>query len=221
MYQLIVATAHDVTALTLVEIIRQEKTPRTPVRVVQLHERYNPKTTDFSAVVDRIVALTQRTRGVNGGAEPKLLVHLGGNGAALFESLKEARKVYREIKEYPSPIATAPFGTEQPNVNKTAMAGKLKHEWEAGRIRFAEGLPALADLRSQLGQFTPKELPGGSLRFGDDEATEFDLGVVTLIISVAKDGRGRARVMDGWGEVSAPWDRKGGWDAHGAPAQRD
>lgn len=195
-----VAQSRDRIAITAVESI-EVKDRRAPLLVVTHADRLPPDSTPAqqrAAVLRLSDAIVDEGR----GTEPRVVVSYGFTGTTLVELLRED---YRQGRRNRRPTAVTSVASladgRAEHVSRNILAATLYREWVEKRIVFASDLHDLGRLRSQMGNFVPRETTTGALTFGDETLADYDDQVVSLMFGVLVRGYGEPRFLDGEGRL--------------------
>ena len=197
MHTLALAGSRDRLALTIVEAFEVRDRPD-GIRTVTLSGRL-PADVGPREAYAAIVRLSDAVKEQNNGSEPRVIVQYSGIGPAVHGLLKED---YRQRRRAERPMAITTYAAANDGVAHHAtparLASMLFTAWENDRINFA---PELDRLRAQMAAFVPVASKAGNLGFGNEDMSDYDDTVVSLMFATAVKGYGVPRFIDAQGQV--------------------
>ena len=155
------------------------------MRVITHAEQLDAETAPLE-VLSRFRSLRDSVQSQTGN-EPQAMVHYSGALTSLLLFLREDRRQGR-CDLWPRAIATSGDTDDIAYaVSPKKLASEMLVEWDEGHIKLALAKPA--HLQKQLANFTPKELPSGALRFGEDTTDVYDDTVVAVMLGTNRLSR--------------------------------
>lgn len=197
MHTLALAGSRDRLALTIVETFEVRDRPD-GFRTVTLSGRL-PADVGPREAYAAVVQLADAVKEQNNGSEPRVIIQYSGIGPAVYGLLKED---YRQQRRRERPMAITTYAAANDNVahhvTPARLASQLFTAWENDRINFADGLDKL---RAQMAAFVPVASKAGNLGFGNEDMSDYDDTVVSLMFATAVKGYGVPKFVDAQGRV--------------------